>query len=79
MNGFTYFLMNPAEPVESEALKLTAYEAVSSAHRFHSGMKGYCPTPLVSLKQQAKRLGPGAAGPTGLHRGLQRPHAGDRL
>jgi len=58
MNGFTY-LMNPAEPVENEALKLTVYGAVSSAHRFHSGMKGYRPTPLVSLKQQAKRLGLG--------------------
>ena len=58
MNGFTYF-MNPAENAESEALRLTAYEAVSPAHRFHSGMKDYCPTPLVSLKQQAKRLGLG--------------------
>jgi len=58
MNGFTY-LINPAEPVENEALKLTVYGAVSSAHRFHSGMKGYRPTPLVSLKQQAKRLGLG--------------------
>ena len=56
MNGFEY-LMNPCAQKENHALGLTAYEAVSPAHRFHSGMEGYCPTPLVSLEQQAKKLG----------------------
>lgn len=56
MNGFE-FLMNPCAYKESAALSLTAYEAVSSAHRFHAGMDGYCPTPLVSLEQRAKQLG----------------------
>ena len=37
MNGFT-FLMNPCAQEENHALHLAAYEAVSHAHRFHSGM-----------------------------------------
>ena len=56
MNGFEY-LMNSCAQNEDHALRLTTYEAVSPAHRFHSGMEGYCPTPLVSLEQQAKKLG----------------------
>ena len=59
MNGFTY-LMNQAERGTRAAKLLTSREAVSPAHRFHAGMDGYCPTPLVSLEQQAKRLGLGA-------------------
>ena len=56
MNGFEY-LMNPCAQQENHALRLTAYDAVSPAHRFHSGMEGYHPTPLVSLERQAKKLG----------------------
>lgn len=59
MNGFTY-LMNRAERETCAAERLTSLEVLSPAHRFHAGMEGYCPTPLVSLEQQAKRLGLGA-------------------
>lgn len=59
MNGFTY-LMNQSERTKNDALNVTSFETVSPAHRFHAGIEGYCPTPLVSLKQQAKRLGIGA-------------------
>lgn len=59
MNGFTYF-MNQAERTEKDSLKPVSYEAVVSAHKFHAGIDGYCPTPLVSLNQQAKKLGLGA-------------------
>ena len=59
MNGFTY-LMNQAERGAQAAKRLTALETVLPAHRFHAGMDGYCPTPLVSLERQAKRLGLGA-------------------
>ena len=59
MNGFTY-LMNQAERGTCAANRLTSLEAVAPAHRFHAGMDGYCPTPLVSLEGQAKRLGLGA-------------------
>lgn len=59
MNGFTY-QMNQADRGVHAAERLTSYETVSPAHRFHAGIDGYCPTPLVSLEQQAKRLGLGA-------------------
>lgn len=59
MNGFTY-LKNPAKCTENDTLKLTSYEVVAPAHKFHAGIDGYCPTPLISLKQQAKKLGLGA-------------------
>lgn len=58
MNGFTY-VMNQAAGTGEAAERLTSREAVARAHRFHRGIEGYCPTPLVSLKARARQLGLG--------------------
>jgi len=44
-------------PAGEETFALVSPEIADRVHRFHSGIDGYCPTPLVELNAQAKRLG----------------------
>jgi diaminopropionate ammonia-lyase len=58
MDNFAYILRRRGEkpPV---SLTLTSLEQAEQVGRFHSGLPGYAPTPLVSLPGQAQKLGIG--------------------
>lgn len=58
MEHFEYVLRRRGEK-EPAPLHLTALEQAEKTSRFHSGLPGYAPTPLVSREALAEKLGVG--------------------
>lgn len=56
MDDFTYVLRRRGEKPPAP-LKLTGLEQAEKTSRFHAGLPGYAPTPLVALDGLAKKLG----------------------
>lgn len=59
MGNFEYILRRRGEKAPAP-LKLTAAEQAEKTSRFHAGLPGYQPTPLVKLNGLAEKLGVGA-------------------
>ena len=56
MPGIQYYIHHKTEQTPAE-LQLVGAEAREDARRFHQGLPGYAPTPLVQLDGLARQLG----------------------
>ena len=56
MPGIQYYIYHKTEQTPAE-LRLVGAEAREDARRFHQGLPGYAPTPLVQLDGLARQLG----------------------